>query len=325
MRVFLMVLALAGCGGVIPEGSGDSESEITFLKDAYRINKVRQVSSHNSYDEYGVGLEGLIGGGPGKPSLEKQLDAGVRSFEFDLHNKSWGWAVYHVSDVFSGGDYCDDLEECIDRLANWGKAHRGHEPITIWLEIKDGFDNGVHSPAALDQRILQDLGGLVYGPQHHMKKCPQAKSLSASMRIPECGWPTIGQLRNMFMVVLHGDNGPLRRYLQDVQDYSPGIYGANGYVGRKLSWVGPEIKAASEMDAWVQAAFFNLPKRAFMVGAEVNRRSLMSRMYEIESQDEWTVSRLFKIHHIATEHAVRERFTPLAVWSDGTPFQRLEE
>jgi hypothetical protein len=91
-----------------------------------RYNEARQMSSHNSYD----------GDGP-KDDYDTQLEKGVRSFEVDLHlsDQHSNWDVYHTTNVFSGGDFTDNLIGFLRRMRQWHDAHPNHEVITLWLEI----------------------------------------------------------------------------------------------------------------------------------------------------------------------------------------------
>lgn len=95
----------------------------------YEYWEIRQLSSHTSYDEDGY-----------KCDLEVQADAGIRSFEFDLHNERqpWlgtgaydhsVWGVYHTWG--SQGEYCGTLSECADKLMRWHYANPEHEVITL--------------------------------------------------------------------------------------------------------------------------------------------------------------------------------------------------
>jgi hypothetical protein len=109
-----------------PGATGWPPQQCDHFAESTGYNEARQMSSHNSYD----------GDGP-KDDYDTQLEKGVRSFEVDLHlsDQHSNWDVYHTTNVFSGGDFTDNLIGFLRRMRQWHDAHPNHEVITLWLEI----------------------------------------------------------------------------------------------------------------------------------------------------------------------------------------------
>jgi hypothetical protein len=325
---------------------------------AARYNEVRQVSSHNSYDRCGMNpLECTP-----KRDLWLQAEYGVRSFELDLHHgdRRGEWAVYHATNTISGGNHCETLTECFQYLGDWHDAHPGHEPITIWYELKDKWEDG-WKPVDLDRRFQSRFGAALFTPSQLLARCPAAHTLQQAVQMPGCGWPTVDELRGRVMMVLMGDNGEEANYLDDVNGYR----GApnNGYdpsAGR-VSFVGPDIpfrvgttvrnvmvgrslqvqvgdlpppascgqlltsepKATSGRKvSWADAVFFNLHNKDGLDYARCTYdHKVVTRIWRIDGQDEWTPARASRGQHLATDEVMSAIRTPRAVDACGKPFE----
>ncbi len=147
---------------------------------ALRMNQIQFIGTHNSYH---AGLAPsemtlLRQQNPAAadslayrhPSLEAQLDSGVRQLEIDVYGDSQGglfadplypklvaqkglpadpppfdravmskpgFKVLHAQDV-DIRSHCPTLVLCLETLRRWSKAHPRHLPIYIQLENKDG-------------------------------------------------------------------------------------------------------------------------------------------------------------------------------------------
>ncbi len=314
-----------------------------------RYNEVRQISSHNSYDECGSNPLYCAH----KPDLPQQADLGVRSFEIDIHQGGLGWGdsphsdwdVYHIGG--GSGDHCGHLSQCLAKLRIWHDGHPNHDVITVWIELKSQWEVGGHHPVDLDNnRLEQDLRGLLYTPGDLLRNCPGAATLQDA--VTNCGWPTLESLRGKFIIVLMGDDQrQLANYLDDVNQYRGGYgVGNNGYHGNKICFVAPDISTyeAREIDqeyratsgrtvSWHNAVFFNIHNAASEVWASGNnlwaparivfQRHLVSRAWRIDNQNEWAQARINLAHHLATEHVAQELFTPRAVDVCGLPMEPM--
>jgi hypothetical protein len=145
-----------------------------------KINEIQLVGTHNSYhsgispNEF-ANLEKMDPRAAASlaykhPSIEKQLNDGVRQIEIDVYGDSKGglfahpqgpvlaakaglpadppfdpngimmkpgFKVLHVEDI----DYrsnCEPFTNCLTIVRNWSNAHPGHLPIFILIENKDG-------------------------------------------------------------------------------------------------------------------------------------------------------------------------------------------
>jgi hypothetical protein len=281
-----------------------------------RYNQVRQISSHNSYDRCGLNP---LRCSP-KGSLEQQADVGVRSFELDLWSQGRGpgaadpppadWAVFHATNMRHGGDHCERLSQCLQKLRGWHEAHPGHEVITLWLELKRGWSNG-HSPAELDRRLQAQLGDTMLRPPQLMARCPRARSLQEALR--SCQWPTLDELRGKVLVVLMGNNRAARDYLETVDG------------GRsRPCFVAPELagSGASTLRDWPGAVFFNLHNTDGMAGARLAfSENLVSRVWRLDGTSEWQEAREGRAHHLATDAVMADLQEPRAVDRCGQPFE----
>jgi hypothetical protein len=290
-----------------------------------RYNQVRQISSHNSYDRCGMNPQQCTP----KGSIEDQLNAGIRSFEFDIHRTNTAffnrdvahseWAVYHVTNLGSGGDHCQSLSSCLGKLKHWHDAHLDHEVITIWLQLTDGWKIGGHWPIDLDaNRLERDLGGALFRPADLRHACPTANSLQETVR-GSCSWPTVDQLRSKFIVVLMGDNGHEQFYLSHVNRYRPG-----GQNPRMSSFVAPDINGQChlELGQWPDAVFFNVHNSDALSMADcVFGAGLVSRVWRIDGASEWNAARAHRAHHLATDEVMNSVQSPRALDTCGRPFE----
>ncbi len=249
---------------------------------------MRQLSSHNSYDFDDA-----------KGNLQLQLSSGVRSFEFDIHHRGAGhsqWSVYHTS---GSGDFCSSLDQCLDQLIRWHRAN-DHDVITLWLQVamptESGWKSGGHRPVDLDEALHRKLGDLIYKPSQLWDRCPSAVTLRNA--VERCGWPTVQDLRNKFIVVLHGDNKHLTEYLQDVN-------------GQKSCFVAPEgIDRIDRVDRWPNAVFFNLEIAHSRIAYDLFQTHLIFRAWKARNSRDWTRAIADRVHHIATDRVNRWQLTP---------------
>src|SRR5437868_4514185 len=117
-----------------------------------RYNEVQQISSHNSYAKNGP-----------KGNIEQQFEAGVRSFELDIHaeGEAGNWLVYHF---VAGGDFVQNLRQGLIKFKRIHDKFPQHEVVTVWLELKNNWHSGGHSPSDLDSLISETLPNLAFAP-----------------------------------------------------------------------------------------------------------------------------------------------------------------
>ncbi len=176
-----------------------------------RLSEVQQKATHNSYER--------------DERIGDQLAAHrIRAVEIDVHvgksfrrDVSGDWYVYHVDLPGFGRTSCDRLSGCLAEIGAYHRATPGHDLISVFVDLKDGFDEA-HAPADLDARLDDALGaGSLYRPADALARCAGATTLSDA--VARCGWPTLGELAGRVLVAVTGgtlcDEGPVAEYAAD--------------------------------------------------------------------------------------------------------------
>jgi hypothetical protein len=261
-----------------------------------RYNEVYQKSSHNAYESP-------------KPSLGVQLqDYKIRSLEIDLQaghgpgstQYRGDWYVYHKY-LVAMGTSCDKLSTCLDQLRSWHTTRPNHEVVTVFLDLKDNWDDAHgQGPGDLDRTILEHLPGAVYTVADLVRSCSNSSAnMTARDAIHNCGWPTLPSMRNKFIFALTGDTGQLNKYAGDPSN-----------AVHRVAFIAPEISSAQEINNFRNAVFFNLNSDNFTVGRAVFSAGYVSRVYYyntaldvhgINDSNNWGIAVNNSIHHIATD------------------------
>jgi hypothetical protein len=226
---------------------------------ALRLNDIQVIGSHNSYRDLPPPelLDALEARRPGlktslsyqHPSLERQLDLGVRQIELDVaadpvggrYRQPFGetlpgnprkltasekaalsqpgFKVLHIPD-FDYLSHCVTLKLCLKALANWSASNPGHAPITITIDAKerpyglaDVTDPLLLTPDllnALDQEVRDGLGGKLMTPDDVRGAHKDLRTAIVSNH-----WPTLEQARGRFLVVLDVTPSIADRYRQN--------------------------------------------------------------------------------------------------------------
>ena len=220
-----------------------------------RIDQLRMVGTAESYKQRpNSALMGLIRMGGkkdaealdyGHPSLAAQLDADVRSLQFNVAYDPEGGAyknpaganmamelvpenyikamskpgfkVIHVLDV----DYqssCLTLKDCLRQVAAWSKAHPRHLPIVIALTTNDAKTPmpGATKPRECDESAMNALEKevrTVFAPGQ-MITPDQFQSRHASLREAALAhaWPKLGAARGKVIFVLDDSAAKIKAY-----------------------------------------------------------------------------------------------------------------
>lgn len=220
-----------------------------------RIDQLRMVGTAESYKQRPSGaLMGLIRMGGkkdaealdfGHPSLAAQLDADIRSLQFDVAYDPKGGAyknpaganmamelvpddyikamskpgfkVMHVLDV----DYassCLALSDCLKQVAVWSKAHPRHLPIVIALKTNDDKTPmpGATKPHDCDEAAMNALEKevrSVFAPGQ-MITPDQLQGGHASLREAALAhaWPKLGAARGKVIFVLDDSAAKTKAY-----------------------------------------------------------------------------------------------------------------
>jgi hypothetical protein len=170
-----------------------------------------------------------------EPPLADQLNAGVRSLEFDvaydpkggqfknpagasmaseLLDPAYveamskpGFKVIHVLDVDFHSS-CVTFKDCLTEVATWSRAHRSHLPILIALHANDIRTPmpGATQPVPFDAEAFADLDAeirSVFQPDELITP-DQIKGAHADLReaVLAGGWPRLGEARGKVIFLL---------------------------------------------------------------------------------------------------------------------------
>jgi hypothetical protein len=283
----------------------------------YRYNEVQQISSHNSYDD-----GGFFGVQKRKGNLRQQADAGVRSFELDIHNgqllgdsPSEDWDVYHSGG--GRGNYIGSLSEGLDSLRAWHDNHRNHEVITIWLELCDDWKDGGHMPGNLDNLLLIKLGSFAYCPQYLLYANARPGTLKEAVLNNGNGWPFLDDLRDKFIVVLmSGDDRRVASYLESRDTHGVCFAAPSNLIPGKVL-KGPE-------ESWGNAVFYNVDVHSAGDAKFVYEHGFVSRVTDdggVDNQRDWQTAINNLAHHVATDNIHSDILEPRLVDDRGNPFR----
>jgi len=193
-------------GHTLPDGA---------IPDNLPLQQLRLLATHNSYragsDPLGIRLIGLVK--PEEPPLlsyrhpplYEQLSAGIRSLELDLRPRGRRFVLSHVP-LVDERSVAPDLAAALAECLLWSDHNPGHLPLLIILELKsdwaflDPFAKTWDSATldALDTTLRIALGARLFAPDELRGSSDSLQAVLAGQ-----GWPTVGQLRGRFIIVLH--------------------------------------------------------------------------------------------------------------------------
>lgn len=208
-----------------------SQNQIPQHLECVKINHLYRKACHNCYEpQYAQHFYNTLNE--------------TRVIELDVHtHKVSGsqapvgvWYVRHNPNIaFSNSNNLNNCDNqygypnqnfniCMENVQSWSINNSNHNPIIIFIDLKQRgvfgnsgpFWRGNHQPQDLDGVLRQfalDMGGLdvVYKPS-------DLKGSFAELRFAAFNenWPSLGNLKNKFIFVLTGDNGVLNDYLTDI-------------------------------------------------------------------------------------------------------------
>jgi hypothetical protein len=273
-------------------------------------NELRQKSSHNSYQR----REAL---------LDQLVYHRIRSIELDIHNGKSGWSsvsgnwfVYHTST--DAQTTCHRLSDCLDELRAFHLANPNHEPVTVWVDLKDPFETG-RMPQDLDNRITSHLpSAWLFKPSDVMANCPGVSSLQAAVT-GACTWPTHAELRGRFLFVLTGG---------DVSSSTSKLntYVSNGTTATsRMAFIAPNLTSSSGIGSKPYVVFFNMNAQYASLATQVHLANFVGRVWDVNDSATWNRVAPLDVHHIAT-NKVNYHVDSWAVTHNGLgwPFQCLD-
>lgn len=161
-----------------------------------RYNEASSKGSHNSYQRNETIIEQITW------DDTCHYNAGCRAIELDISQSNDGleWSVGHKSGYET--DY-RQLSQFLSELRVWSQDNPGHDVITLYLDLKHVATRTF--PSQLDQYIANFLSNQAdrsafYTPGQLMGHC---SSVPEGARAN--GWPTLGELRNQFIICLTGN------------------------------------------------------------------------------------------------------------------------
>lgn len=298
------LLGLAGCGPAFWGDGRDVEGQRTDEADdivgAVSLDDVQQKSSHNSYERHETLVDQL--------ALHQ-----VRSIELDIHVGKFGepylvrdWYVYH-KDVVEDGTSCRTLTDCFESVLAFTDAIEDHEVLTIWIDLKDGWDAD-HRVEALDEIATKAFGSALLTPADVVAACPGASTLADAIEAPGCGWPRLQELRGRIMLaVTGGDLAPestMSRYLErgHVAFVAPSVSNAEQAAALHPGAGIANVGLCSNKTATALGADCNVDDAAVAAieaAVEVGR---LVRVWGIDDETSWDVAADAGAHHLGTDY-----------------------
>ena len=271
--------ALASCGyapPVAPQSAHDAR--VDLLADLLvcdedgadcrspRLDEIQQRTVHNAYEQ----------SDPVGALLE---DSGFRSLELDIHTNKIGhakregkWFVYHRDFPSLGASSCATLEACMSDVAAFHEASPDHDPITVFVDLKDGFGPG-HTPEQLDAELAKQFDvKSIWTPGDLFASCPTATTLRDAVT-GSCGWPQIADLRGKILFALTGGTacGPSSK----LDAYVDGGRTASS----RLSFVAPNVNDECRAGDLTSAVIVNRAYRDLKLAPSIRKDGVLTRAY----------------------------------------------
>ncbi len=197
--------------GIVPPVARAWEYTHRPLPDQLGSLGVRQIELDVWADPDG----GLFAHRPVLAFLGLDPDAGVPSLERP------GFKVLHVADL-DFESTCWTFVECLAEVHDWSRAHPGHAPILILVELKDEatpdpFDLGFLDPVPIGSAELDALDAeirSVFAPDEMLSPDDVRGDAATLLEAIEArGWPTLAQARGRVLFALDNGGEKKRAYL----------------------------------------------------------------------------------------------------------------
>jgi hypothetical protein len=190
-----------------------SYAPVSFpLDDVLNISHIQSIGTHNSYHKASP-LVSVLEWAYDMPSLEQQLEMGVRQFEFDVVQKkdSNRFETVHL-ELIDAKSNCDDLSECLEHIKCWSQSHPNHVPILIMIEAKDlKYEPSSKALTALMQ--LEEQITLSWGLNNIVLPLDIQKDASSlSQAVSKTGWPSLKNMRGKALFLYSDIPKVLRMY-----------------------------------------------------------------------------------------------------------------
>jgi hypothetical protein len=287
-------------------GSSDA-GEVGPLYDGVQVK-----SSHNSYER-------------DEPLFDQLAYHRLRGLELDIHNgkrfqsdPTNDFYVYHVDAPGFDSTSCRKLSDCVKALAAFHAAQPEHEVVTVFVDVKDDFENG-HRPDDLDA-VLSGVGRAnVFAPKDLLARCPGATTLLDATR-GSCTHPSLAELRGKFVFALTGGNScsPTQKLEVYVQ----------GGAAARLGFVAPEITQECPLseygDKKKHVVFLNFESAMYTTAGDAAKQRYLTRVYNLNDEASFTKAKTVGAHFLGT-NKVNVEVDPWASTAEknGYPFRCL--
>lgn len=303
IRIFATAALLIGAAVASPK----------IGKAPIRLNQVQVLGSHNSYRPVASAatqarLDAQIGFAArgldyGHPTLEAQLDLGVRQFEFDpyvdrdggLYSRpdaakgfkvgaimaKPGLKVLHMP-VIDPESHCLTLNACFAVIAKWSRRHPQHDAIFITVDTKEAPSTiaGITSPELYQARDLDEVdrtARAAFGASNLITPdTVRGRYKSLREAVLAKNWPTTASARGKIMIIL--DSNPR---IADIYRA-----GHQALAGRAMFGVyledQPEASVFNIQDPIAEEArIAKLVKQGFIVRSRADANTLEARTHDL--------------------------------------------
>lgn len=165
------------------------------------LNDVQVKGSHNSYHR-APRLALSRGWRYSHAPLETQLEAqDVRQFELDVRLTKGELRVAHLP-LVDGRSTCSRLVDCLGTIESWSRAHAGHLPVFVFIEVKEDVAPSMLEGRldAIDFAITRVFSrGQLLMPEDVVGDEPSLKQA-----VVKNGWPSVEAARGRVAFVMFG-------------------------------------------------------------------------------------------------------------------------
>jgi Phosphoinositide phospholipase C, Ca2+-dependent len=258
--------ACAGFSSSSTQSSGRPSTNRQLLTRCLWLNQIQVIGSHNSYKQpttpqiFGLlqAFDANLASGieySHVPLAEQFSAQGVRQIELDvfadpvggLYSRRVGldvaglpndappelsqpgFKVLHIQDLDFNSS-CLSFVECLRQVHDWSDANRGHLPITILVELKDGnipdpFDFGFTQPVKIGTVEMDALDAeirSVFSPDEMITPDDvRGRQPTLEAAVLNDGWPTLRDSAGKVMFVMDNDG----TYRDDYRAGRPSLEG----------------------------------------------------------------------------------------------------
>ncbi len=176
---------------------------------ALTLNDVQVKGSHNSYHR-APRIALSRGWRYSHAPLETQLEAqDVRQFELDVRLTKGELRVAHLP-LVDGRTTCSKLTDCLGSIESWSRAHAGHLPVFIFIEVKEDL-----APSTLEGRLDAidfAITRVFSREQLLMPEDVAGDSKTLQQAVLEKGWPSLEATRGRIAFVFFGPKRHKKAY-----------------------------------------------------------------------------------------------------------------